>query len=101
VRAAAASGCRDLAGEEATCETTATLRTDRADLEQRLDDAERTAHQLPHRVRYLMLVIVFMRQLLELHGELIDNVDRELASTQDASTASLRPLVSTRPRRRR
>jgi hypothetical protein len=76
----------DLAGEEATCESTATLRTDLADVEQRLDDAGRTAHQLPHRDRYLMLVIVFMRQLLELHGELIDNVDRELASPQDAST---------------
>jgi hypothetical protein len=32
-----------------------------------------------------MLVIVFMRQLLEPHGELIDNVDRELASPRAAS----------------
>jgi DNA-binding PadR family transcriptional regulator len=39
----------DLVGEEITRESMATLRDDIADIETRLDDAERTAHQLPYR----------------------------------------------------
>jgi len=51
------------------------------DLQQRLDDAQRSAHQLPHREKYLLLVNGFLRRLLELQLELIDEVDRELAPT--------------------
>ena len=55
--------------------------------EQRLDDAERSAAQLPHREKYLLLVISLMRRFLELHHELIDNVEREL----DPATAEGSP----------
>jgi hypothetical protein len=56
----------------------ATLRADIADIEWRLDDAERTAKELPHRQKYLLLVIGFLRELLELHLRLVDDVEREL-----------------------
>ena len=76
----------DLVGEDVTSESLATLRDDIADLRLRLDDAERTARQLPHREKYLLLVIGFMRRFLDLHLELVDEVQREF--TREASTAS-------------
>jgi DNA-binding PadR family transcriptional regulator len=76
----------DLVGEEITVASMSTLRGDIADIQARLDDAERTAAQLPHREKYLLLVIGFMRRVLELHTDLVDNVERELApSTRSAS----------------
>jgi len=69
----------DLVGEDVTRQSMANLRDDIADIQARLDDAEQTARQLPHREKYLRLVIAFMRHLLELHLELVDEVDRELA----------------------
>jgi DNA-binding PadR family transcriptional regulator len=69
----------DLVGEEVTRASIATLRDDVADIERRLDDAELRAKQLPHREKYLRLTVGFMRRLLELHLELVDEVDRELA----------------------
>ena len=68
----------DLVGEEVTRESMATLRDDVADLRRRLDDSERTARELPHRAKYLLLVVAFLRRLLDLHLELIDEVEREL-----------------------
>ncbi|HYB26767.1 MAG TPA: hypothetical protein VEF89_09155 [Solirubrobacteraceae bacterium] len=56
----------------------ATLRDDIADIEARLDDAEDTARDLPHGEKYLWLVLGFLRRLLELHLELVDEVEREL-----------------------
>jgi DNA-binding PadR family transcriptional regulator len=69
----------DLVGEEVTRESMATLRDDIADLRRRLDDSEQTASAFPHREKYLLLVIAFLRRLLELHLELADEVERELA----------------------
>jgi PadR family transcriptional regulator AphA len=68
----------DLVGEDVTRESMATLRADLADIQARLDDAEHRAAQLPHREKYLLLVTGFLRQLLELHRDLIDQVEREL-----------------------
>jgi DNA-binding PadR family transcriptional regulator len=68
----------DLVGEQITRESIVTLREDIADIATRLDDAERTAHELPHREKYLLLVVGFLRRLLELHLELVDEVEREL-----------------------
>jgi DNA-binding PadR family transcriptional regulator len=68
----------DLVGEEVTRASMATLRDDIADIQSRLEDAERTAHQLPHREKYLLLVISFIRRFLELHLDLIDEVEQEL-----------------------
>jgi DNA-binding PadR family transcriptional regulator len=67
----------DLVGEEITRESMATLRGDIEELRHRLDDAERTANELPHRAKYLLLVVGFLRGLLDLHEELVDQVDRE------------------------
>jgi DNA-binding PadR family transcriptional regulator len=69
----------DLVGETVTRESMATLRDDIADIWWRLDDAERTAKDLSHRQPYLLLVTGFLRRLLELHLELVDEVERELA----------------------
>jgi DNA-binding PadR family transcriptional regulator len=68
----------DLVGEDVTRESMTTLREDIADIDQRLDDAELRARDLPHRQKYLQITIDFMRRLLELHLDLIDQVEREL-----------------------
>jgi hypothetical protein len=81
----------DLVGEEITRESMATLRGDIEDLRRRLDDAERTANQLPDRAKYLLLVVAFLRRLLDLHEELVDDVERELAAPAEQETS--RPLT--------
>jgi DNA-binding PadR family transcriptional regulator len=77
----------DLVGETVTRRSMAALRDDVADIRQRLDEAQRAAQELPHREKYLLLVVGFLRRLLDLHLELVDDVDRELGS---ASPADLR-----------
>jgi DNA-binding PadR family transcriptional regulator len=84
----------DLVGEEVTRESLATLRDDIADISRRLDDAEESAHRLPHRAKYLLLVIGFLRRLLQLHLDFVDEVERDLAPTDPG-----RPRQS--PRRHR
>jgi DNA-binding PadR family transcriptional regulator len=68
----------DLVGEDVTRDNLATLRDDIADISLRLDDSERSATQLPHRQKYLLIAVSFMRRLLELHLDLIDQVEQEL-----------------------
>jgi DNA-binding PadR family transcriptional regulator len=70
----------DLVGEAPTRKSLVALRADVADLQARLDDAEATAAALPHRQKYLLLVIEFLRRLLDLHLDLVDTVERELGS---------------------
>jgi DNA-binding PadR family transcriptional regulator len=69
----------DLVGEEVTRESIATLRDDLADLHARLAESEASAASLPHRRAYLLLVVGFLRRLLQLHEQLVDEVERELA----------------------
>jgi DNA-binding PadR family transcriptional regulator len=69
----------DLVGEEPTRESISTLREDIADLQARLDESEAAAAALPHRSKYLLIVIGFLRRLLELHLDYVDEVERELA----------------------
>jgi DNA-binding PadR family transcriptional regulator len=69
----------DLVGEGPTRESIGTLREDVADLSARIAEAEASAEDLPHRRKYLLMVCAFLRQLLELHLEWIDEVERELA----------------------
>jgi hypothetical protein len=64
----------------------ATLREDIAELEARLEEAEQSAHQLAHREKYLLLVTTFMRQFLDLHSELVDQVERDLQPHAAAET---------------
>ena len=70
----------DLVGEDPTRASIATLREDIADLSARLDESEASAELLPHRRKYLLIVVGFLRRLLDLHLELVDEVERELAS---------------------
>jgi PadR family transcriptional regulator, regulatory protein AphA len=69
----------DLVGEKATRESVATLRDEIAELEALLDEAEESADRLPHRQKYLRLALGHLRGLLELHTELVERVERELA----------------------
>ena len=45
----------------------------------RLDEAEASAAELPHRRKYLLIAVEFLRRLLELHLDYVDQVERELA----------------------
>jgi DNA-binding PadR family transcriptional regulator len=76
----------DLVGEDVTRRSMATLRDDLADVHARLDDAEQSARRLPHREKPLLIVVRFLRRLLELHEELVDDVERELVTTSPAQT---------------
>ena len=78
----------DLVGEAPTRESIAALREDIADLSQRLAETEAGANTLPHRRKYLLLVVGFLRRQLELHLELVDEVQRELdpGASGDAPT---------------
>jgi DNA-binding PadR family transcriptional regulator len=73
----------DLVGEEVIRESLATLRDDVADVQARLDEAERRAHDLPHREKYLLIVNDFMRRYLDLYLELVNTCERELAPNLD------------------
>src|ERR671931_1095669 len=73
----------DLVGEEVTRESLATLREDLDDLYDRLDESERRASGLPHREKYLRLATTFLRKYLDLHAELVDDVERELVVGPD------------------
>ena len=80
----------DLVGEAPTRESIGTLREDIADLSARLDDAEARAGELPHRRKYLLLSLGFLRRLLALHLELVDEVERELAADDQPAGATER-----------
>jgi DNA-binding PadR family transcriptional regulator len=77
----------DLVGEDVTRRSMSTLRDDVADIQARLDDAEEAAHRLPHREKYLLIVVGFLRRLVELHEELVDEVERELVTASPAQAA--------------
>lgn len=76
----------DLVGDRVTRESMATLRDDVADLQERIEGLEARAENLPHRRKYMLLVTGFLRDLLELHLRLVDQVEHELAD--DARPAS-------------
>jgi DNA-binding PadR family transcriptional regulator len=70
----------DLVGEPVTRSSMLTLRDDISDLMDRLDESVATAEALPHRSKYLLLVIDFLREYLTLHLELVDRIEREFSS---------------------
>jgi DNA-binding PadR family transcriptional regulator len=72
----------DLVGEAPTRESAATLREDIADLSARLDETERRTEEFPHRRKYQLLVIGFLRGLLDLHLDLVDQIERDLAGAE-------------------
>ncbi len=69
----------DLVGEEVTRKSMATLREDLEDLRARLDETEAGTVDLPHRRKYLLIAVGFLRSYIELHEELIAEVERELS----------------------
>ena len=52
--------------------------------EGKTDEAEETSARLPHRQKYLLLNVAFVRRLLDLHEELLGEVEREFDGTQPA-----------------
>jgi DNA-binding PadR family transcriptional regulator len=83
----------DLVGEDVTRESMVTLRDDIAELLPNLEASEASAKELQHRSKYLLLVTDFLRRLLELHLELVDEVERELGA-ETASAAANRSASS-------
>jgi DNA-binding PadR family transcriptional regulator len=84
----------DLVGEAPTRASIAALREEIADLEARLDETEAGVDGLAHRRKYLLMVVGHLRGLLELHRELVDEVEREL--DQDARPAESRGAAQPR-----
>jgi DNA-binding PadR family transcriptional regulator len=68
----------DLVGEAPTRASISALRADIADIEARLDASAESADSLPHRRKYLLLVLDFLRGLLQLHLDWVERVEAEL-----------------------
>jgi hypothetical protein len=60
---------------------------DIADLQERVAELEAQAEDVPHRRKYLLLVMGFLRELLELHLQLVDRVERELDDENGSAAA--------------
>ena len=73
----------DLVGEGPTRTSMSALRGEIAELRRRIDESEASAEALPHRRKYLLIATGHLRRLLDLHLELVDQVERELSD--DAS----------------
>jgi DNA-binding PadR family transcriptional regulator len=85
----------DLVGEPDTRASLTALRADIADLIERLEDGKATARSLPHRSKYLLLVNEFLRRYLELHLDLVEQVERDFATaepSQDRATSDPSPI---------
>jgi hypothetical protein len=59
----------------------------------RLADAEHRARELPHREKHLLIVVDFLRGLLDLHLRLVQEVERKLAPKAVGESRSTSPLV--------
>ena len=75
----------DLVGESVTRESIRSLRADLDDLRGRLAEAKAAAPGLPHREKYLLLNLRFVERLLDLHDDLIEEVEREFAAEMSTS----------------
>jgi DNA-binding PadR family transcriptional regulator len=69
----------DLVGEAPTRKSAATIREDIADIRARLDETQRRTDLFPHRRKYQLLIIDFLRRLVDLHLDLVDEIERDLA----------------------
>src|SRR5262245_341563 len=77
----------DLVGPDISREAIGTLREDLADLRGRLDESAAAAEELPHRREQLLLANGFLRKLLDLHDELVDDAERLFAADAEAGSA--------------
>ena len=78
----------DLVGEAVTRESITTIRDDISDLSVRLEESEAFAQTRPSRTKYLLLVFGFLRRLLDLHLEFVDDLERELAPPDPSAPLS-------------
>jgi DNA-binding PadR family transcriptional regulator len=78
----------DLVGDELTLGAVTAIRAELAELQAQLDASEDRARLLPHRERYLLLVVEFLRGLLELHRDWVDTVERTLVEAPPKGPAS-------------
>jgi PadR family transcriptional regulator AphA len=69
----------DIVGEDATRESMASLRDDLDDLRARIEEMAASAELLPHRRKYLLLVVAFLQRVVDAYQQLADDVERELA----------------------
>jgi hypothetical protein len=69
----------DIIGEEATREAFAALRDDLVDLRARVHDMTVSAQTLPHRTKYLLIAATFFERIIDVHEQLVEDVERELA----------------------
>src|ERR671931_1830576 len=76
----------DLVGEAPTRASAGTIREDIADLMARLGETERRTELFPHKRKYQLLAIDFLRRLLELHLELVDQIETDLAPNRRSPT---------------
>jgi DNA-binding PadR family transcriptional regulator len=67
----------DLVPTSATREGLAGLRDDIDDLRRRIEQAEESAARLPHRRAYLLLVQRFLSRFLDLHLELLNELEKQ------------------------
>ena len=81
----------DLVGEAATRESITTIRDDISDLFARLEESEAFAATRPSRTKYLLLVFGFLRRLLDLHLEFVDDLERELAPGKRPASRRTQP----------
>jgi DNA-binding PadR family transcriptional regulator len=68
----------DLVGPAVTRKSVVTLREDIADLLEHVAESEESAQRLPHRRVYLQLVTGYLRRVLALNLELVDEIERKL-----------------------
>ena len=78
----------DLVGDELTLGAVTAIRAELAELQAQLDASEDRARLLPHPERYLLLVVEFLRGLLELHRDWVDTVERTLVEAPAKGPAS-------------
>jgi DNA-binding PadR family transcriptional regulator len=71
----------DLVGEAATRDSIAPLRDELEEIEACLDQAEASAHTLPHREKYLLLIIDYLRRRLALEAAFVDEAERALGGS--------------------
>jgi DNA-binding PadR family transcriptional regulator len=70
----------DLVGEGPTRASLIALREDIEDLRERVRETEQAAEAYPHRRKYLLMVAAHLHRMLDLHVQLVDDAERELAS---------------------
>jgi DNA-binding PadR family transcriptional regulator len=81
----------DLVGEGPTRASMSALRAEIAELQRRVDESEAGAEAYPHRRKYLLIVTGHLRRLLDLHLDLVDQVERELSGDPSQPERSLGP----------